>query len=582
MEPSSPVSPTPKPNLFSVLKPYRGYITLLLGLALAVNALGLALPKLIAGGIDGFSHGTFILGAFAAQFIAIIAASFVLTYAQRIVQGYASERVARDLRERVAEKVSRQTFAYVQDVTSAKLLTNLTSDVDAVKMFVSQAIVSIASSIILIIGASALLLSINWKLALAVLAILPVIAFAFSYVFSKVGALFKVSQGVIDRLNTIINESILGAALIRVVNAQTREYERFVAANTEAKNVGMNILKLFVSVIPIITFMASMATLVVLVLGGHLTIQDSMTLGELAAFNGYVSMLIFPIFIIGFMSNAISRAAASYGRVVEVLDVPHREDGGTRLADVKGAIEVKDVSLAYGETSVLKNVSFTVAPGSRNAIIGPTAAGKTQLLNVLVGLTAPAAGSIAYDGVPINEYDKVSFHTQVGFVFQDSIVFNASLRENVAFSEAVKPEMFELAVKTAELGDFVGTLPDGWETRVSERGLSLSGGQKQRLMLARALALNPRTLFLDDFTARVDANTEKRILQNIRANYPHLTLISVTQKIAPVEDYDQIILLMEGEVLAKGTHSTLMETSPEYVQIAESQRSTNHYDTHAE
>jgi ATP-binding cassette subfamily B protein len=293
-------------------------------------------------------------------------------------------------------------------------------------------------------------------------------------------------------------------------------------------------------------------------------------------------MLIFPIFIIGFMSNAISRASASYGRVVEVLDAPDVEAHGMRSAELNGDIEVDHVTLTYGEKSVLKDVSFAIKPGSRNAIIGPTAAGKTQLLQVLVGLTAPAAGQIRYDGIAIDEYEKISFHAHVGFVFQDSIIFNASMRENIAFSETVTPEDMEKAIKTAELTDFIETLPEKLETQISERGMSLSGGQKQRVMLARALALNPKVLFLDDFTARVDAQTEKRILENIRTMYPHLTLISVTQKIAPVEDYDQVILLMEGEVLAKGTHQELMETSPEYVQIAESQRSTHHYESHAE
>jgi ATP-binding cassette subfamily B protein len=294
-------------------------------LAVATNGLNLVIPRLISFAIDAFSSGTFVLNVFMIQFLVIVAAVFVVTYGQGIMQVYVSERVARDLREKVVQKISRQTFAYVQTATPSKLLTNLTSDIDAIKMFVSQAIVSIVSSIVLIIGASTLLLSINWQLALATLVILPVIALAFFGIFSKVGELFKAAQGVVDSLNKIINESILGAALVRVLNAQAPQYDKFLVANSEAKNVGLKILRVFASVIPIITFVASMATIIVLAFGGHLVIQGSMTLGELAAFNGYLSMLIFPIFIIGFMSSAIGRAAASYGRVLEVLDAPeHR------------------------------------------------------------------------------------------------------------------------------------------------------------------------------------------------------------------------------------------------------------------
>jgi ATP-binding cassette subfamily B protein len=217
-------------------------------------------------------------------------------------------------------------------------------------------------------------------------------------------------------------------------------------------------------------------------------------------------------------------------------------------------------------------------PRSKTAIIGPTAAGKTQLVYAATGLLTPTSGSILYDGVPLAEYDKESFYQQVGLVFQDSVIFNTTVRENIAFSAAITDEALARAIETAEIDEFINKLPRGLDTLVSERGTSLSGGQKQRITLARALAQNPKILFLDDFTARVDTATERRILENLFRNYPDLTLISVTQKIAAVEKFDQIILLMEGEILARGTHEELMQTSPEYVQIFNSQRSTNAYE----
>ncbi|HLX67245.1 MAG TPA: ABC transporter ATP-binding protein, partial [Puia sp.] len=226
----------------------------------------------------------------------------------------------------------------------------------------------------------------------------------------------------------------------------------------------------------------------------------------------------------------------------------------------------------------LKDVSFRVKGGSITAVIGPTAAGKTQLLYLLTGLTKPEKGQITLDGAPLDAYKKEDFHRQVGFVFQDSIIFNMSIRENIAFSDKVTDQALEKAISTAELKDFIGTLPEGLDTVASERGTTLSGGQKQRIMLARALAIEPRILLLDDFTARVDAQTEQKILANVRQNYPGITLLSVTQKIAAIEDYDQIILLMEGELIASGTHEQLMKTCPEYVQIYQSQRSTSHYE----
>ncbi|WP_431217491.1 ATP-binding cassette domain-containing protein [Puia sp. P3] len=212
--------------------------------------------------------------------------------------------------------------------------------------------------------------------------------------------------------------------------------------------------------------------------------------------------------------------------------------------------------------------------------MGPTAAGKTQLLYLLTGLNQPGSGAVEFDGQPLASYKKEAFHGQVGFVFQDSIIFNMSIRENIAFSDTVTDESLAMAIGTAELTDFIDSLPDKLDTVVSERGTSLSGGQKQRIMLARALAIQPRILLLDDFTARVDAQTEQKILANVRQNYPGITLLSVTQKIAAIEDYEQIILLMEGEMIASGTHDHLMATCPEYVQIYQSQRSTSHYEQH--
>ncbi|HEU5052171.1 MAG TPA: ABC transporter ATP-binding protein [Hanamia sp.] len=563
-----------KPNIFKILKPYSGMISLLLLFALLSNGLNLVIPKIIQAGIDDYSKGNFHMKNIILWFSVASILIFILTYAQSILQTFASERVARDMREKLASKISQQDYAYIQNVTPNKLLTNLTSDVDAIKMFVSQAIVSIASSLILIIGASVLLLNINWRLGLAVLLIIPIIATTFYLVLKKVRVLFKRSQEVIDWLNKVINESILGSALIRVLNAQYTEYNKFMDANTEAKNLGLSILRLFATLIPIIVLTANLARLTVLALGGHFVINSTMTLGEFAAFNSYIAILIFPIIMIGFMSNVIARASASYQRVHNTLESPDFVDKGAVHKELDGNIELKNVSVYYGENPALKNISFLAEAKTRTAVIGPTAAGKTQLLYLLTTLIKPTEGGILYDGINIDDYNRDSLLSQVGLVFQDSIIFNLSLRENIAFNNKVTEEDLQKAIATAELKDFISTLPDGLDTMVSERGTSLSGGQKQRIMLARALAINPKILLLDDFTARVDALTEEKISSNLRANYPGLTMLSVTQKIDPVKDYDQIIVIMEGELIAKGKHDYLMQHSPEYVQIYHSQKST--------
>jgi len=573
--------PPPGAGLFLLLKPYRLQIATLVFLTIAGNALNLVVPKLISHAIDAYTQRTFVLSTTVLQFFVVAFFVFALTYLQSIAQTYASERVAKDLRIRLAGKIAQQSYSSVEKLTPAKLLTNLTSDVDGVKLFVSQAVASIISSLFLIVGASVLLLTINWRLGLSVLGVIPVIGGTFYFALKKVRVLFRKGQEAIDWLNRVINESILGATLIRILNSEDLEYRKFKLANTEAKQVGLDILRIMSGMIPAITLAVNLATIIILLLGGRFVIVGSMSLGDFTAFYSYLAILIFPIILLGFMSNVIAQASASYMRLSAVLSAREEEKTGTLRPALRGDVEMNNVSLAFGQKEVLKHVSFQALGGSTTAIIGPTAAGKTQMLYVLIGLLQPTSGTVTYDGELLDAYDKQALHRQVGFVFQDSVLFNMTLRENIAFSEAISEEDMARAIAAAELQEFIGTLPQGLETIVSERGTSLSGGQKQRVMLARALALNPRVLLLDDFTARVDATTERAILSNIREQYPGITLISVTQKIASVENYDRIILLMEGEVLATGTHRQLMETSPEYVQIYDSQRSTSHYEVQA-
>lgn len=567
-----------QPNVFSVLKPYIWLTTGLIVLGFATNGLNLVLPKIIAYGIDEYKKTGQVLVSVLWSFFFVSLGTFIFAYLQSIAQTYVSEKAARELREKIVSKIAEQNYMYIQEVTAGRLLTNLTSDIDNIKNFIGQAVVTIISSLFLIIGAAILMLMIDWRLALAVLATLPFITFTFAFIFMKLKHIFKKSQEAIDWLNKIINESILGASTVRVLNSKKTENEKFAQANTNAKDLGIKIIKHFAITFPIIGFIANLATLIILLLGGHFIINNTMSVGNFTAFVAYLGIIIFPIIMIGFLSNSISRASASYARVFEVTNTQSKRNNGTLVKAIKGDIEVKNISVTFGEKNILKDISFKVPAQSRTAILGPTAAGKTQLLNILIGILNPTSGEVLYDGKDIKEYNSESLYEQISLVFQDSVMFNMSLRENIAFSKTVTDELLKKAIETAELADFVKELPNGLDELVMERGTSLSGGQKQRIMLARALALNPKVLLLDDFTARVDRVTEQKILRNIRNNYPDITLVSVTQKISSVEDFDQIIVIMEGEVLSIGKHTELLNSSPEYNQIYDSQRSTNHYE----
>lgn len=565
-------------KLFGILAPYKGFVAMLVLLAMAASSINLAIPKIIASAIDAFTTNSFDTRKVVIQFLVAASAIFIMTLLQGVLQTYTAERVARDLRNKIIDKLSIQSFSFIQESNPSKLLTNLTSDMNSVKTFVAQAFVAIISSLFIIIGVTVLMLMINWKLALAVLGIVPIIGFAFFTIFRKARVIFKKSRKVIDALNKVINESILGSALIRVLNSQQPENQKFLEKNMESRNLGLSIVRLFSILVPSIMFVSNLAVVVILALGGHFVVMDTLTIGNFAAFNSYVVMLVFPVMTIGFMSNVIASAMASNDRVQAVLSTPPPRETGTLESDIEGNIELKDVTLTYEEKPVLKDVSFRVKAGSKTAIIGPTAAGKSQLLYLLTNLISTDSGTVEVDGVPIDKYTSKTFYKDVALVFQDSVIFNLSLRKNIAFSNSVTDEALHKAVETAELSNFIESLPNKLETIVSERGSSLSGGQKQRIMLARALTLNPRILLLDDFTARVDQKTEDKILANIQKNYPNLTLISITQKIEPVIDFDQILLLMSGEIIATGKHNELMKSSPEYIQIYKSQQSTEQYE----
>lgn len=567
-------------NVFTLVKTYIPLIIFLIIFTISSNGLNLFIPNIISSAIDSYSSLNFNILNIVIKFSLVSAGIFILGYMQSIFQTYISEKVAKDLRSKIINKISKKEYSYIQDVTSSKLLTNLTADVDSVKVFISQAVSSMISSVFLIFGVSIILFSINWELALVIIAIVPITLLIFFVVFGKIKKLFTKAQETIDWLNKVINESILGASIVRLLNSQQQEYLKFLEANTKSKDVGLSIVKLFASLIPIMSFMVNVTMLVIIVFGGHSVITSHMTLGDFSAFNNYLLILIFPVVMLGFIGNMIAQASASYSRICEILDSEESSQWGNNQFNFSNNIELNNINLKLGK-DVLKNISFNINKGSKTAIIGPTAAGKTQLFYLLSGLIKPTDGIIKYDGVNLFDYDKTSFYKQVGFVFQDSVMFNLTLRENIVFSSNASDEFLNKAIETSELQDFISTLENGLDTIITERGSNLSGGQKQRIMLARALTLNPKILFLDDFTARVDNKTEQKILNNLKNNYPEITLISITQKIAPIKDYDNIILLMEGELLITGIHKELLERSPEYAQIYNSQNSINNYELHS-
>lgn len=570
-------------DFIKIIKKYIGLTITVTIPGLLSNGLALYVPVLSANIIDD-TKAIKLFSFFAwSPSLTIVVVFALLSLILAIVQIYAStffsEKVALDLRYSLINKISIQSFTYISNSTPGRLMTILTSDIDAVKNVISQGLVTLLGAVVTLLGSAVLLLTINVRLALYTIAVIPLLVITIGFIFGTLTKLFRQGQENLEKINAVINETIIGSSLIRVLHSISSEINKFKMVNEKSRDIGLGIVKNISALIPAITLLANIITMIILYFGGKQVIMGTLSVGSFSAFISYSAMFIWPLFVLSFVGTSISRGGVSLKRINEVIDSEVKKEQGKSINKIKGDIEFKNVSLVYkdqngSEKTVLKDISFKIKSGTKNAILGPTAGGKTQIFYLISSLVSPSAGEILIDGESMVNYKTSELLSNIGLVFQDSIIFNSSFRENIAFSQKTTNESLQKAINTAELDEFINTLPNGLDTMVSERGTSLSGGQKQRLMLARALALEPKILLLDDFTARVDKNTETNILNNVANNYKDVTLVSITQKVEPVKDYDNIIVIMEGEVVAQGRHEELLKNSFEYGQIYESQMST--------
>ena len=436
-----------------LLKTYKWWTALTVVLGFIATGLSLLVPKLAAKAID---TGNFFSWSPTLTTLVIIAASaFIVIIIQIFTSNYLSEKVALDLRNQLIKKISQQSFQYIDESTPGQLQTIFTSDIEAVKAIIVQGFVTLLSALLTLIGAIIFLLNTNLRLALYTISIIPLLAIAFALIFGSIGKLFQAAQENIQSIYANINETITGSALIRVLHGGFEEVKKFKVVNEKAREIGFSIVKGFALLIPIVVLLANSANLIIIWFGGNQVVNGTMSLGDFSAFLSYSAMFFWPIFVLGFVGPAISRGLVSLKRINEVIAAPIREESGTYEGDIQGDIEFKNVSLTYktengSEKNVLKNISFKIKAKTKNAIVGPTAAGKSQLFYLMSGLIVPTEGEILIDNRPLSEYKISSLLKHIGLVFQDSILFNTSFRENVAFSTDSESnrEIFNKAIET--------------------------------------------------------------------------------------------------------------------------------------
>ena len=548
---------------------------------LLVSATNLAAPQLIRVAIDTgvTQRRTDAIAVAVGGMVAVALLRGGFTFLQGFLAERASQGVAYELRDTLFTKLQLLSFSYYDQAQTGQLLTRVTSDVEQIRFFAGTGLVQIAASLVMLIGSAVLLFLLNWQLALIALLMIPAILAVMLRFVSRIGPLFGLLQMELGRLNTILQEDLTGLRVIRAFAREDYETARYERSNQALLEKGIQAVRIFADMFPFVFFFASLGTLAVVWVGGLQVIGGSLTIGELVAFNTYLSLLLFPILSIGFLSSAIPRAGASAIRVFEVLDAPldvTDSPVATALPPVVGRVEFRDVHFRYpgSDNEVLRGLSFTVEPGQTVALLGTTGSGKSTVVNLLPRFYDATAGAVLIDGQDVRDLTLSSLRSQIGIVLQETLLFSGTVRDNIAYGRPeATHEDIEAAARAAQADEFVRALPQGYDTIVGERGVGLSGGQRQRIAIARALLVDPRLLILDDSTSAVDAGTEAAIQEALDRlmRDAHRTAFVIAQRISTVRDADLILVLDQGRIAASGTHAELLETSELYNDILGSQ-----------
>ncbi|MCA9938147.1 MAG: ABC transporter ATP-binding protein [Anaerolineales bacterium] len=492
-----------------------------------------------------------------------------------------SQSVAFDLRNELFTKIQQLSFSYHDQMQTGQLMIRATDDVEKVRTFIGQGLLFAVQAVLILVGTLAILFTTNARLTLVVLPVLPLAMILFMVFGGISQPLFLEVQRRLSSLNTILQENLAGIKVVKAFAREKQEQTTFRSAAERLMQQQITVSKVFMFLFPAIFLVANLGQAATLYFGGKQMIALTLTLGEWQEFSLYLVYLFLPLGQLGLIITQLSQATASANRIFEILDaqsdVTNKPDAET-LPSVTGQVTFEDVTFRYFSSGepVLKNVSFTARPGQTVALLGATGSGKTTIINLLPRFYDPSEGRILIDGHDLRDVTLDSLRSQIGIVLQETNLFSGTIRDNIAFgrSDASLDEVMD-AAKAAAAHDFIMLFPDGYDTPVGERGTTLSGGQKQRIAIARALLLNPHILILDDSTSSVDLATEYLIQQSLDRLMEGRTSFVIAQRISTVINADLILVLEKGAIVASGNHEKLLEESPIYAEIYNSQLMTD-------
>ena len=560
-------------RLLGFLRPYRG--TLLFSVFLAAVSQGsqIGIAFLTGAVIDAIRDGRrtelwWLVGAVAAV-SAVKAASLA---GRRFIAGNQSLGVEYDMRTALYAKLVRLSFGFYDRHQTGQLMSRATVDLTSVRMFLGYGLIFIAQHLLTVVGVTAVMFFVNWRLALIGLAVTPLLV-AVAYRYSAVShpVLRDVQQRLAD-VATSAEESIVGVHVVKAFAQEEATMAAF-AARSQAvfeQTVRANRQRAFY--VPLLGFLPLIAQAAVLLVGGRMVVHGSLALGAFFTFNLLLLMLIMPVRMLGNWIGLTQRATASGERIFQILDEPERvtdRPGARELPPGPGRVRFEGVDFAYREgRPVLAGIDLELEPGKTVALIGHTGAGKTTLAALVPRFYDATRGRVLVDGHDVREVTLRSLRREIGVVTQDPLLFSATVRENIAFGRADATDaQVERAARLSQASEFIDRLPKGYETVVGERGVTLSGGQRQRLAIARALLVDPRILILDDATASVDATTEARIRSGLEEAKRGRTTIIIAHRLSTIALADEIVVLENGRIAARGTHDELIESSPVYREI---------------